>query len=129
MDAAGFDSFAGTKGAAADVHFVTGYEVNYDSVEGSDSALVALFQFATPQDAASLVTGFSQGSQLKTQADPAIPGGQVYDSTTADNSGTYQHGVVASKGDTVMIVNYATDTATRPPLVDSLAEQQYTNIG
>ena len=128
MNAAGFDSFIGTKGVATELHYVTGYLMTYDSIQGTDSVGVALFQFAAPADATAFVTGFSQNSEGKTASDPTIPGAIVYDSTTAGSSGTYQHGVVASKGDTVMIVNYSNGSATRPALVNNLAQTQYDKL-
>ncbi len=128
VNAAGFDSFIGTKGVAAQLHYVTGYQITYDSIQGSDSVAVALFQFTAPADATIFVTGFSQSSGIKTGSDPAIPGAVVYDSTAADSSGSYQHGVIAAKGDTVMIVNYSNGSATRPALVNDLAQQQYSKL-
>ena len=127
INAAGFDTLY-SKGAAAESHYVTGYEINYYNIQG-DSLLAALYQFATPTDADSFMTGFTPGSQINVRNDPAIPGAQEYDSTIAETNNTYLHGVSATLGNTVMIVEYATDSATRPLLVDSLAQLQYTRIG
>lgn len=127
MTAADFDSFVNTQGAAEELHFVTGYAINYDSPASTDLINMVLLQFASTSDAANFVGGFTvQG--VKTGRDAAIPGAQVYDSTAASD-GSYQHGVIASKGKVVLLVDYADSSPSRPALVDTLAEQQYARMG
>jgi len=89
-----------------------GYDVTYDSNTTSDSIEVTLFQFATPADA----TAF--------KADPVIPGGDDYDST-APFQGTYDHGVIATKGNLAFVIDDATGSAAPVPLVETMARQQY----
>jgi hypothetical protein len=128
INASAFDAFVNTKGAATDLHYVNGYSITYDAVQSSDSVGLSLFQFATAADAAGFLTGFSLGPQIKTAFDHAIPGAQTFDSTTADSSGTYQHGVLAAKGDIVIIIDYSSGSPARPALVDSMAAQEYERL-
>jgi hypothetical protein len=127
LTAAGFDSFVASPGAAAQLHYVTGYQTNYGDMSSGDVINVSLFEFASASDAANFVAGFSVGG-VKTAADPAIPGGEIYDSTSATD-GSYEHGVIATRNNLAMTVDYASGSATRPALVDSLAAQQYARLG
>jgi hypothetical protein len=127
LTAAGFDSFVASPGAAAQLHYVTGYQTNYGAMSSGDVINVTLLQFASAPDAANFVAGFSIDG-VKTAADPALPGAQIYDSTSA-TSGSYEHGVIATRNNLVMAVDYASGSATRPALVDTLAAQQYAKLG
>ncbi len=127
LTAAGFDSFVASTGAAAQLHYVNGYQTNYGDLGSGDVINVSLFEFASAQDAANFVAGFSIGG-VKTAADRALPGAQIYDSTSATD-GSYEHGVIATKNNVVMTVDYASGSATRPALVDTLASQQYARLG
>ena len=86
-------------GDPASLHFARGYDVTYDSNDLSASIEVTLFQFATPADAANFRAGFILGypGTMNSRADPVIPGGDDYDSTSPDQ-GFYDHGVIATKG-------------------------------
>ncbi len=126
LTAAGFDSFVASPGAAAQLHYVTGYQVNYGDIQSGDVINVTLLEFATAGDATNFEGNFTVDG-VKTSGDPTIPGGEIYDSTTA-TSGSYQHGVVATKHNLVMVVDYGNGSSTRPALVDGLAAQQYARI-
>jgi hypothetical protein len=131
VTAARFDSTVASAGAAAALHYVTGYARDFGSTQVDDLVSVQLLQFATAYDASTFVAGYGQSSKgfrARTTSDPALPGATVYDSTTADTNGAYVHGTVASKGDTVMIVDYINGSATRPEAVDTFARQQYAKI-
>jgi hypothetical protein len=127
LTASGFDSFVASPGAAAQLHYVTGYQTNYGDISNGDVLNVSLLEFASAQDAANFVSGFSVDG-VKTGADPAIAGAQIYDSTSATD-GSYEHGVIAAKNNVVMTVDYASGSATRPTLVDTLAAEQYARLG
>ncbi len=65
-------------GDPASLHFVRGYDVIYDSNDASDGIEVTLFQFATPADAAAFKADSMPGLQVKSKADPVIPGADDY---------------------------------------------------
>jgi hypothetical protein len=88
MSAAGFNRDMGAGNLAASLHFVRGYDVTYDSNGDSDSIEVTLFQFATPADAIAFKAGYVPGGPINSRADPVIPGGDDYNSTTP-YQGTY----------------------------------------
>lgn len=124
MNAAGFDQFIGSGNPAATLHFVRGYLVNYDSTTNNDAIAVYLFQFATSADATAFQQESLSGAPGPTSADPAIPGAEDYDSTSA-YQGTYHHGVFGIKGTYFFVIDDATGSATPVPLVETLARQQY----
>ncbi len=126
MNAADFDSFVGTKGLATTLHFVSGFSATYNSNQSKDSTEVTLFRFATPQDATDFLIRILSGQTSR--PDPDISGGAEYDSTAADNTGFYHHGVLATKGAVFMAVDYGNGNASRPTLVDTMARQQYANL-
>jgi uncharacterized RDD family membrane protein YckC len=124
MSAAGFNQLMGAGNLAASLHFVRGYNVTYDSNTNSDSIEVTVFQFATPADAATFKAGFTPGGPIHSRADPVIPAGDDYDST-APSQGTYDHGVIATKGNLAFVIDDATGSAAPVPLVETMARQQY----
>ena len=123
-----FNQMMGGGNPAASLHFVRGYEVSYDSTSNSDSIVVFLFQFATASDATVFKTDFlSAAATGKVKADPVIPGAEDYNSTSPDqgNQGMYDHAVVAAKGNVAFVIDDATGSAARVPLVETMARQQY----
>ena len=125
MNAADFNQTVGGGGnPAASLHFVRGYHVAYDSTSSSDTLLVFLFQFATPADASSFEAGSLSAAPGKPKADPLVPGAQYYDATSP-SQGIYDHGVIASKGNFVFVIDDATGSAAPVPLVETMARQQY----
>jgi hypothetical protein len=127
MNSAGFNRWIGAGNLAASLHFVRGYDVTYDSNTTSDSIEVTLFQFATPADATAFKVGYVPGGPITSRADPVIPGGDDYDSTTA-YQGTYDHGVLAAKGSLAFVIDDATGSAAPVPLVETMARQQYARL-
>jgi hypothetical protein len=111
-------------GDPASLHFARGYDVTYDSNDASDSIEVALFQFATPADAAAFKADSMLGLPVKSKADPVIPGAGDYDSTSPDQ-GTYTHGVIATKGNRAFVIEDINSSAAPVPLVERMARQQY----
>ena len=90
--------------------------------------MVFLFQFATASDATVFKTDFlSAAATGKVKADPVIPGAEDYNSTSPDqgNQGMYDHAVVAAKGNVAFVIDDATGSAARVPLVETMARQQY----
>jgi len=126
LSAAGFDSFVASPGAAAQLHYTTGYQINFGDSQNGDVINVTLLEFATAGGATSFEADFTV-SGVKTSRDPTIPGSETYDSTAA-SGGSYEHGVVATKNNLVMVVDYGNGSAARPALVDALAAQQYARI-
>ena len=126
VNAAAFNSYINSRGAAEQLHYVTGYQALYYTIQNSDSILVALFDFATSADARNFRAGFTTGSTQHNE--PAIPGAQRFDATKADSTGSYDHTIITAKADTVMIIDYWSSSAEYPPLLDVVARQQYTRL-
>ena len=126
ISAADFNQYWGDP---ASLHFARGYDVTYDSNDASDSIEVTLFQFATPADAANFKADFTLGDPvtMNSRADPVIPGGDDYDSTSPDQ-GFYDHGVIATKGNRAFVIDDLTGSAAPVPLVETMARQQYTAL-
>jgi hypothetical protein len=125
MSAADFNQTVGGGGnPAASLHFVRGYDVTYDSTSNSDRIVVFLFQFATPADASAFKARSLSVAPGKPEADPLVPGAEYYDATSP-SQGMYDHGVIASKGNFVFVIDDATGSAAPVPLVETMARQQY----
>jgi uncharacterized membrane protein YgcG len=127
MSAAEFNRWNSASNLAAQLHLIRGYDVTYDSNTNRDSIEVTLFQFATPADAANFKAGFVPGGPVRSGADPVIPAGEDYDST-APYQGSYDHGVIATKGNLAFVIDDATGSAAKVPLVETMARQQYTAL-
>lgn len=125
MSAADFNQTVGGGGnPAASLHFDSGYGVTYDSTSNSDTIVVFLFQFATPADASAFKASSLSAAPGKPEADPLVPGAEYYDATSP-SQGMYDHGVIASKGNFVFVIDDATGSAAPVPLVETMARQQY----
>lgn len=127
MSAADFNQAMGGGNPAASLHFLRGYDVTYDSTSNSDSIVVFLFQFATPADATAFKAGSLSVAPGKPKADPLVPGAEYYDATSP-SQGMYDHGVIASKGNFVFVIDDATGSAAPVPLVETMARQQYGSL-
>ena len=127
MTGADFDQFVSNPNAAASLHYVTGYELTYDNNQTRDSIQITLLQFTTPADASTFQSGFSIGGPSSSKAVPAIPGADDYDATAAE-AGTYDHGVIATKGAEVFVIDYFDGTAPPVPLAETLARLQYATL-
>jgi len=121
MSAADFNRYWGD---AASNHFVRGYHVTYDSSDGSTSIEVAVFEFATPADAATLKADYLSGGLVKSKADPVIPAADDFDSSPG-GLGIYTHGVIATKGNRAFVIEGTTNSADPVPVVQTMARQQY----
>lgn len=123
MKAAGFNNYMGPGDPAAELHFVRGYNVFYDSPNG-DIIEVILFQFATQDDATLFQDSWVPGGPANTRADPVIPGAEDFDSTTVDQDSA-DHGVIATKGNVAFVIDDVTSGTARVPVVETMARQQY----
>jgi len=123
INAAKFNSYMGSD-MAASLHFVRGYDIFYDGASTTDNIEVTLFQFATQTDAAIFQAGWDPGIPVTSKADPVIPGAKDYDSTSPDQ-GSYDHGVIASKGTFVFVIDDLSSSAAPAPLLGTMARQQY----
>jgi hypothetical protein len=129
VDAAGFNKFNQSATAAADLHFVAGYDVTYDSLTGSDSIEVTQLDFGSSSDADAFQEGFSFSDQPTGSADdPVIPGGYDYNSPKANPDGGFEHGVIAIKGSRAMVIDYLNSNIGPMPLVAAIAKQQYADM-
>lgn len=121
---ANFDKTFQNSGAAADAHFLSGYDQAYSDSQLPDILEVILLQFATHPDAANFANTISvDGAGYK--MDPIIPNGKDFD--THSNTGASQHGVIAVIGNLIMMVTDFGDD-TRPVFVDDTARQQYAGL-
>jgi hypothetical protein len=89
--------------------------------------VVFLFQFATPADASVFKADFLSVAPGKPKADLLVPGAEDYDATSPSQS-MYDHGVIASRGTFVFVIDDATGNAAPAPLVQTMARQQYTAL-
>ena len=127
LSAVDFNRYMGAGNLAASLHFVRGYDITYDNNSSGDSIEVTLFQFATPADASIFKAGWVPGEPVNSKTDPVIPGASDYDSKSP-NQGTYDHGVIATKGNFAFVIDDATGSAAPVPLVEAMARQQYTAL-
>jgi hypothetical protein len=123
MNAASFNTYMGAGDLAANLHFVRGYNVFYDSPDG-DIIEVTLFQFATQDDATLFKDGWVPGGPVNSKADAFIPGAEDFDSTTVEQDSA-DHGVIAIKGNVAFVIDDVTSSTARVPLVETMARQQY----
>jgi hypothetical protein len=121
-------------GAAASFHFISGYDQGYESTASSDTLETLLFQFGSPDGAASFLTAAPQ-SGLITDLDhtqgaaQGIPGSTLIQSTKAGSDGLYVHQILAQKGHYLMAIEYDTPTSgPLPKFVSDFARQQYTAL-
>jgi hypothetical protein len=124
MSAADFNRWNSTTNLAAQLHFIRGYDVTYDNNTNSDSIEVTLFQFDAPADATAYKAGFVPGGPISSRADAVIPGADDYDSTSAFH-GSYDHGVIATKGNLAFNIDEVTGSAAKVSMVEKIARQQY----
>jgi hypothetical protein len=121
---AGFDKLLNQTGAAAHLHFLKGYQVTYDSTSGNDSVNVTLFEFVSPADATAFVEVFAPILGRATP-DPSIHGTFDVDSLTANPDKSYDHGAIGAKDSFVYSVDYVDFSASKVPLAETMARQQY----
>ena len=124
MRVADFNQLMGGGNPAASLHFVRGYNATYGSTGNNDRIAVFLFQFATPADATVFRSDSLSVAPGKPKADPLVPGAEYYDATSP-SQGMYDHGVIASKGNFVFVIDDATGSAAPVPVVETMAHQQY----
>jgi hypothetical protein len=124
-----FDHTVGA-GAAQSTHFSQGYDITYGSNFTDESIESTLLTFASPADAA----GFEPTAIDNVDAQSpsrstlsSIPGSVLLTGTKADSDGFYEIDVVAVKGSTLMVVEYANDAtpAGVPDVLSSSAAEQY----
>jgi hypothetical protein len=125
LTAAGFNQLMNSSTEAIDDHFVDGYHAIYDSIAGPDTIEVIVADFATTDDAQSFQSGFVPSDTTTAADDPAIAGADDFNSTKANPDGSFDHGVIATKGKRVMVIDYYTGSASAVPAVATLAQRQY----
>jgi hypothetical protein len=125
LTAAGFNQLMNSSTFATDVHYVSGYHVVYDSIGGEDSIDVLVADFATADDAQNFKGGFVPSNTAVSVDDPTIPGGDDFNSDKANSDGSFDHGVIATKGKRAMVIDYYTGSASAVPAVPTLARRQY----
>jgi hypothetical protein len=129
-----FDENVGQPGAAESFHLVSGYDQSYLSTVSAETIEILLFRF-TSSDGAVAFARVAPKTGLVTELDrtegtiPSIPGSVLIDSTKPGNDGFYVHQILAQKGNFVVAMEYATDTAgPLPTFAANIAAQQYTAL-
>jgi len=129
-----FDKVVGA-GAAATYHFKQGYDVTYDNSSTNESVEVTLLTFDSTADATRFVP-LSILNATATSLSPthstlsAIPASAVLSATKAGSDGFYYTDVVALKGNTIMMLEYADDSPYSgvPDVLTTAAEAQYASL-
>jgi hypothetical protein len=128
MSAADLNKLLQSSTVASDTHYLDGYQATYDSKAGEDTIEILVADFASDQDAQDFQGGVIPSYTVNSVNDPVIPGGDDFNSSTANPDGSFDHGVVAAKGRRVMFVDYLTGTVTAVPALAALARQQYAKL-
>jgi hypothetical protein len=128
MTATDLNQMLNSSTVASESHYVDGYHADYDNLANQDTIEVFVADFASNQDAQSFQGSFVPSDTAKSINDPAIPGADDFNSTTANPDGSFDHGVIAAKGKRVMMIDYLTGAPTAVPAVAALAQQQYARI-
>jgi hypothetical protein len=128
MTAAELNKIMNSSTVADDTHYVDGYHAVFDSRSDNSYIEVMLADFATAEDAASFQGGFEPSATAVSVDDPAIAGADDFDSPTPNPDGSFDHGVLAAKGNRVMFIDKVTRSATRDPFVDAMAQLQYAKM-
>jgi hypothetical protein len=126
-----FDKIVGA-GAASSTHFLHGYDIQYDSKFTDETIESTLLTFASSADASGFEplvlenAGAASLSPTKSSLS-SIPGSVVLTSAKTDSNGFYYIDVEAQKGSTVMLVEYANDSAPTgiPDVLSTSASKQY----
>ncbi len=126
-----FDQIVGA-GAAEATHFLHGYDITYGSNFTDESVESTLLTFASPADAAGFEPAAIANSDASGQAPSrstlsSIPRSVLLTATKADSDGFYVIDVIAIKGPTLMVVEYANDAtpAGVPDVLSMSATEQY----
>jgi hypothetical protein len=134
ISTADFDKNVGT-GAAATYHFQQGYDITYDSTSSNESIEVTLLAFESATDASHFVPAIllnvGAASLAPTRSTlSTIPGSTVLTSTKAGSDGFYVIDIVAQKGNIVMVLEYANDSAPTgvPTVLSTSAQDQYSRL-
>jgi class 3 adenylate cyclase len=127
LDRLAFDNVLGA-GAAAETHFVRGYDITYDS-DGAEYFDVLLADVGSASDVVVLTNGVRDGfpTSARVVRFDSIANATEIDDTTAEK-GVYQHAVIAGKGAQAMMVTYFTDRPGIPRLLASIVHEQYARL-
>jgi len=128
MTAADLNQLLQSTTAASDTHYIDGYHATYDSKTGEDTIEVLIADFASEQDAQAFKSNFIPSDTARSVDDPVISGADDFNSTTANPDGSFDHGVIATKGKWAMVIDYVTGTSAAVPAVAALAQQQYAKL-
>ena len=122
-----FDKLVGV-GAAASTHFLSGYDITYGSNFTDETIESTYLTFPSPADASGFEPALVENRDIG-QLSPvkgsfsSIPGSEVLSSTKADLDGFWLIDILAIKGSTLMMVEYANDPAAAPSSVPEVLSQ------
>jgi len=124
VDATRLNALFNSTDVATQSHFVSGQEAVYDANKSADSIHIIVLEFATSDEAQQFMQSISIDN-TSSQPDPGVPGGEIFDSTTAQADGGWKHVAQGVKGTRVYEISYISDTAAPVPLLGVLSSQQY----
>lgn len=112
---ADFDRHLASTGiTASSLGYLTGYDVTYDSSSTSDSVEVTLLRFSNTTGLGRMVS-IASVAAVDSSERPAraavrgIPNLIAIDGTAAASDGTYDHAIIATKGNTLIVLALNTD--------------------
>jgi hypothetical protein len=123
-----FNQLMKSSTAATELHYVDGYHITYDNDTNEDSVDVLVVEFAAPNDAQDFKGGFSPSNTAVSADYPAIRDADVFNSTSANPDGSFDHGFFATKDRRAMVIDYISGTAAPVPIVALMAEEQYAKL-
>jgi hypothetical protein len=124
VDVVGLDVYLTDRTAADDLQFVGGYDQTYDAQTSSDTEEFAVFEFKQPEDATRFVQQYLTAYNLTATADPTIAGAQDYDHPVDAQNEATDHGIVVTKGNRAVIVDYYGDpNQPRPAALVTMTQQ------
>jgi hypothetical protein len=124
LTASGFNRILSKPGAAAALQYVGGFQTGYRAGVAKHIGVV-VFVFGAVPYATSFAADAVRDPSLRTKRDPVLRTGRDFESKTADKSGRYRQGTVATVGSAVMFVLEVDKSSRRPVAVDQVAGTLY----
>jgi hypothetical protein len=126
-----FDQLVG-QGAAANNHFLRGYDVAYTTQSTDETIESIVLTFGSPADASGIESAIvanvpTSSLSPRTSTLPSLPGSVVLTGTKADPGGYYDIDVIAVKGPDIMGIEYGDVSPITgfPDVISTAVAQQY----
>ena len=129
IDPATFDQDTGISMGASATGYVGGYSDTWDQISGNDYVEAIVFQFQTTAQAKTIMSALvdadkASEANVSSTGFGAIPGAVAVNFNTASD-GTYDHDIVATKGNRVLAMTYVSSDINAVNRIGALAAQQY----